>query len=227
MTTVFYFSGSGHSYAVAKALSDVLGYGIKKIEDLQEMIVKREVAVVVFPVYCQNIPSPVVTFLKNLYADRIALLATYGKISYGNVLYEAKSLVHGDVVAGAYVPMGHTFRGEDCSFCSDFLSAFAVRVRLSQKVDIPKTHKNPLADIFPALRSRMGVKIMKNELCHACGLCTESCPMGAIQNGEINAKCIRCLRCVTICSQNALRYKNIWVLDQYLKAYNKEEYILY
>jgi ferredoxin len=227
MTTVFWFSGSGHSYAVAKALSDILDCGVERIGDQQDLPCKREVAVVVFPVYCQNIPNPVAKFLKNLYADHIALLATYGKISYGNVLHEAKNMVHGEVIAGAYVPMGHTFRGEDCFFQSDFLLPFAERIRLSQKADIPKTPKNPLADIFPALRSRMSVRITKNELCNECGLCTESCPMRAIQNGKINAKCIRCLRCVTICPPNALQFKNIWILEKYLKAYNKEEYILY
>jgi ferredoxin len=178
-------------------------------------------------VYCQNIPKPVKRFLKGLEAKYIALVATYGKISYGNVLYEAQKLLHGQVIAGAYIPMGHTFLDGDCRFDATQLLPIVQRIKAPRQVAIPKTAKNPLANIFPGLRSRIGVTIKKGDNCLSCGLCERICPVGAIRNGRIHSQCIRCLHCVTSCPQKALQYKNSRVLDAYLNSYCKEEYVLY
>ena len=227
MTEVYYFSGSGHSFAVAKSLSEQLHCKITEINGKSEKIPTEETAVVVFPVYCQNIPAPVKGFLQKATSKYIALIATYGKISYGNVLYEAQQSVRGTVIAGAYIPIGHTFLSGDNSFDETVLSPIAERIKSPQRAHIPKTHKNPLSDIFPAFRSRIGVKIAKNNPCNNCGLCEKNCPVAAIKNGKINSKCIRCLRCVTNCPQNALRYKNRPILKKYLESRYKEEVILY
>lgn len=223
MITIYCFSGSGHSMAVAKALARLLDCEIQSVDRHGA----AETAVVIFPVYCQNIPGPVKQFLKRLEAKHIALIATYGKISYGNVLYEAQKILRGQVIAGAYIPMGHTFLDGDHAFDAKQLLPIAQRIKAPQKAVIPRTRKNPLANIFPGLRSRMGVKITKTERCISCGLCERSCPMGAIRNGRIHHACIRCLHCVTVCPQKALQYENRWVLDKYLKSYYKEEYVLY
>ena len=224
MITIFYFSGSGHSLAVSKELAQMLDCEIRPVDS---ETATADTAVVVFPVYCQNIPKPVKRFLKGLEAKYVVLIATYGKISYGNVLYEAQKLLHGQVVAGAYIPMGHTFLDGDYAFDSKYLLPIVQRIKEPQQVLIPKTSKNPLANIFPGLRSRIGVKIIKGNNCDSCGLCERSCPVGAIHNGKIHSQCIRCLGCVTNCPQKALQYKNSRILDLYLKSYCKEEYVLY
>ena len=224
MITIFYFSGSGHSLAVSKELAQMLDCEIRPVD---RETATADTAVVVFPVYCQNIPKPVKRFLKGLEAKYVVLIATYGKISYGNVLYEAQKLLHGQVVAGAYIPMGHTFLDGDYAFDSKYLLPIVQRIKEPRQVLIPKTSKNPLANIFPGLRSRIGVKIIKGNNCDSCGLCERSCPVGAIQNGKIHSQCIRCLGCVTNCPQKALQYKNSRILDLYLKSYCKEEYVLY
>ncbi|MBE6563410.1 MAG: hypothetical protein E7660_06700 [Ruminococcaceae bacterium] len=227
MTVVYCFSGSGHSLAVSRALAGLLACEIREIGALGESLLTCGVAVVVFPVYCQNIPKPVKSFLKELRAEHVVLIATYGKISYGNVLYEAQNIVSGEVIAGAYIPMGHTFLDGDISFDTKLLFPIAERINKPEKIRIPKAFKNPLADIFPAFRSRIGVKITKNDRCTSCGKCEEKCPVGAIRNGKINSRCIRCLRCVSSCPEKALEYKNTAILDKYLGNYHKEDYVLY
>lgn len=224
MITIYCFSGSGHSFAVSKELSQMLDCEIKPIDN---KTATEDTAVVVFPVYCQNIPKPVKRFLKGLKARNVALIATYGKISYGNVLYEAQKLLHGQVIAGAYIPMGHTFLDGDCGFDVTQLLPIVRRIKAPQRVTIPKTAKNPLANIFPGLRSRISVKIEKGDSCVNCGLCERTCPLGAIRNGRIHSQCIRCLHCVTNCPQKALQYKNSRVLGAYLRSYCKDEYVLY
>ena len=174
----------------------------------------------------ESLPLPL-SFLKTLFVQHIVLIATYGKISYGNVLYEAQKLVHGDIIAGAYIPIGHSFLDGDCSFDTEYLIPISERIKAPKKIHIPKTHKNPLANIFPDIRSRLTVKIIRENSCNNCRLCEEVCPTGAMKNGRINSKCIRCLRCVINCPQKALQYKNAWILNMYLKSYYKEEYILY
>lgn len=227
MTTIYCFSGSGHSLALSRALSEMLECKIAEIGFDSETSSNNDTAVVVFPVYCQNIPAPVKSFLKKMSAKHIVLIATYGKISYGNVLYEAQQLVHGEIIAGAYIPMSHTFLDEDYTFNTRHLSSIVDRIKAPQKVQIPKTRKNLLSNIFPALRSRIGVKLTKTDHCNNCGLCETLCPMLAIQNGRIHSECIRCLRCVTNCPQKALQRKNRWILKKYLKSYHKEEYVLF
>lgn len=225
MTKICCFSGSGHSLAVAETLSQMTGYAIEQIPSA--ITETAETAVVVFPVYCQNIPVPVKAFLKNLGAKYVVLIATYGKISYGNVLYEAARLVSGEVIAGAYIPIGHTFLSGDTGFRTDFLLPILERIASPQKADIPKTRKALFADLFPGFRSRIGGHIRKSAACDSCGLCEKSCPMDACCSGVPNHRCIRCLRCVTNCPQKALVYENSRILRWYLNRYRKEEYRLY
>lgn len=227
MTAVYCFSGSGHSMAAAAYLAGKLNCGLYEIWAEAERMPMADTAVVVFPVYCQNIPGPVSGFLKEMTAQYVVLAATYGKISYGNVLAEAQKLVRGQVIAGAYIPMGHTFLDGDTDFDADALAPILERVQTPQPVIIPRTKKNPLADVFPGLRSRMGVQLIKGSGCTRCGICEANCPVGAISGGKAGSKCIRCLRCVTNCPQHALRYKNRRILQWYLEMYEKEEYVLY
>ena len=224
MIGVYCFSGSGHSLAVAEALAQELHCGVCSMEGNTAV---AETAVVVFPVYCQNIPKPVKTFLKTLQAKHVVLITTYGKISWGNVLYEARKLVSGQVIAGACIPMGHTFLNGDHEFDRQILLPIVQRIHAPKEARIPRTRKNPLANLFPALRSRVGVKITKGEGCDGCGLCEKNCPMGTIRKGRIHAACIRCMRCVTNCPNRALQYKNSPILDWYLKRYCREEHALY
>ena len=52
-------------------------------------------------------------------------------------------------------------------------------------------------------------KIYISNECSSCGLCEKNCPAGCINSKEKsvdNETCIKCLKCITICPKNALKY---------------------
>ena len=60
MTSVYCFSGSGHSYAIAEYFARELQVPVVNIDRrLAESHCQADLAVVIFPVYCQNIPAVV------------------------------------------------------------------------------------------------------------------------------------------------------------------------
>ena len=119
MIRVYYFSGSGHSKAVADYMANRLETEATELTAYAGEFVS--VAVVIFPVYCQNLPPMVGAFLKSLQADHAALIATYGGFSPGNVLQEGAKLTSATVIAGACIPTGHSFLREEAVFDAEAL----------------------------------------------------------------------------------------------------------
>ena len=214
MTRVYYFSGSGHSKAVADYLASRLETNAAELTSYEGEF--TAVAVVVFPVYCQNFPPMVKAFLRSLQADHAALVATYGGFSPGNVLREGAKLTAATVIAGACIPTGHSFLREAAVFDTPALEPLLARIRYPEEAVFPRLRKNPFSDLLPAWRSRIGLKICKNQSCTACGVCAKLCPMSAMENGTPTHKCIRCLRCVNNCPQNALVIRSTLPMKLYL-----------
>ena len=225
MTQVYCFSGSGHSRVLAEYLADRLHTAVIPIKAKTKG--KARIALVVFPVYCQNIPPLVKQFLRDLDATYAVLIATYGQISHGNVLWEASRITRAQIIAGAYIPTGHSFLGQGADFCTASLDAILDRVAAPQPAEIPRCGKNPFASFAPAWRSRIGLRLDKTEACNACGLCTRACPMGAMQNGTPDRRCIRCLRCVSTCPQKALRTRMHPILSAYLRRQRNTDAEIY
>lgn len=221
MTAVYCFSATGRSRNVAAWFAEKLNTAVRDITD--EKPVDQEDAVVVFPVYCQNIPEPVCAFLTELKARNVVLIAAYGRMSHGNVLWEAKHLVTGTVIGAAYVPIGHTYRNEAADFDTQPLLPLLDRIRNPQPCVIERRGKNPFSDLFPALRSQLGVKLRRNENCGHCGICASECPVGAMKDGIPGRKCIRCLRCVERCPEKALDWTLRVPVALYLKKEKKKD----
>ncbi len=225
MVKIYYFSGAGHSKRVAEFLAHRLDTEAQEIR--QDVKASGDTLAVIFPVYCQNVPDPVARFLQKAEAKHFVLIATYGRMSYGNVIYEASNLVSGDVIAAAYLPCGHTYLGQADSPDLSGLEGIFERIEAPKAVAIPPSYKSAWADIFPNLRSRIGVKIIKNSRCTECAVCESVCPMGEISKGVTNKRCIRCLKCVCACPENALDVKYNAVLRLYLKKKPKNDKVVY
>lgn len=228
MTTVYCFSATGRTKQVAQYVAQMFSCRLLELSlDWQPDSFENEVAVVVFPVYCQSLPLPVKKALPLISASDFILIAAYGRKSFGNALKEAAELVKGRVIGGAYVPIGHTYLNEQ--FQADFfrLDALIERVANPKPIHIPNTWKNPLASFFPLRRGQLGVRMTRERNCNHCGLCAKRCPMNTMLDGKPGGNCIRCMRCVQICPQKALRVTLHPWLKQYLNGKRKNDLLIY
>ncbi len=227
MDKVYYFTGIGHSRAVAEYLADKLKRQPYDITVGKHEAEDTEVTVVVFPVYCESIPDAVVDFLKTVTTGFAAIVAVYGGVSPGNVLFEAQSALKRPLTAAAAVPTGHSFLSGGDTFDRVALDGFIEKVNNPAFVAVPPMKKAFYADLFPEWRSRVGVKIKKSDTCSECGNCEENCPVGAIRRGVPFDGCIRCLRCVSTCPERALSFECRPFLRRFLERKKKTETVLY
>ena len=226
MNAVVFYSNTGQSKVIATYFANQLGYPLADMEIKCAEYYQN--LVLVFPVHCQNIPDIVKSFLKNISVENLTVVATYGKMCCGNVLYEIQKNYQKNIVAGAYIPTKHSYIDNDDAFCDlDELKPIVEKVKEPSYIQLPRLYKNPLADIFPKLRSRIGLAIQKSENCNGCNLCAERCSFGAIKSGTTNRKCIRCLKCVESCPRQALKIKLGMPLKLYLRKKKSNKIIIY
>ena len=229
MNAVIYFSCTGNSRKVAQNIAEKTGFKLIELTKFNyDVILSGDygTAAVVFPVHCQSYPKFLKRFFKNLTAENVALIATYGKVHAGNAVYEAAKLVSGKITAAAYIPAGHSYLKTEADNQS-VPDALTEKIFSPSLVLVPKRRKTPFAGFLPSLRSRITVKIYKTQACVNCNTCGKVCPSGAIECGKTNSKCVRCLKCVKTCPHNALKFKKSRILSRYLKKMHFEETILY
>ncbi len=234
MINVYYFSGTGHTKAVANYFAEKLCIKGIEIPDKCDKSIHDRISIIVFPVYCQNVPSMVSEFIKNVESEFVVFIATYGKISHGNALVEANNLTKSTLIGAAYIPMEHTylcdFKNFSFSFDTESLEKLFIRIKNPQPLYIKKHQKNFFSNFFPDWRSRVAIKIIRNENCKSCNICSANCSVDGIKNGITNHNCIRCLKCVVNCPYDSLSIKKSLLLDLYLKKtfdYSNNEIKLY
>ena len=226
MNAVVFYSNTGQSKAIAAYFANQLGYPLADMETKCAEHYRN--LVLVFPVYCQNIPDIVKSFLKNISVENLTVVATYGKMCCGNALYEIQKNYQKNIVAGAYIPTKHSYIDDDDVFCDfDKFKPIVEKVKEPSYIQLPRLYKNPFADFFPKLRSRLGLTIQKSADCNGCNLCAERCSLGAIHSGILNRKCIRCLKCVEACPRQALKTKLGLPLKLYLRKKKTNKLIIY
>jgi len=226
MNAVVFYSNTGQSKAIAAYFANQLGYPLADIEI--KCAEHYQNLVLVFPVHCQNIPDIVKNFLKNTSVDNLTVVATYGKMCCGNVLYEIQKNYQKNIVVGAYIPTKHSYIDNDDVFCDfDKLKSIIEKIKEPSYIQLPKLYKNPLANISPKRRSRLGLTIRISADCDGCNLCAERCSFGAIKMGKTDSNCIRCLRCVETCPRQALKIKLGLPLKLYLRKKKRDEVIIY
>ena len=221
MTDVRFFTGSGHSEAIARACAGAMG---EAALPMGEPLRENAVLLLVFPVYCERVPPPVAAYLKACGAERAAFVAAYGGMSYGRVLHDAQALFRGMVVAAVVVPTEHAYTKDGYPFDEMALAPLVEKVRSGERAPavIPKGKRHLLSGA-PGLGSRLGVKLVRSSRCSGCGACERACPMHAMRAGKPDGRCIRCLRCVRVCPEGALSFRLSPLLKAYLRRRRTNE----
>lgn len=226
INAALYYSNAGESKRLAEYCAKTVGYTLCDLTKTRQYRYRN--VIVVFPVYCQSVPCDVADFLSRLDADNVILIAAYGKMSYGNVLYEIKQKYKQNIVAAAYVPTKHAYVDEPRFDGFEQLAPLFDKLQSPTAAIIPKSSKNPFAGFAPAWRSRRGVKIVCDaSKCNDCGTCKDNCPLQAIERGKTNCKCVRCMRCVNVCPQGALNFKLSYVMRRYLRKPRTADVVIY
>ena len=225
MNAVIYHSNTGQSKRVAEYIADITAFELYDIFDLSEYVF--DTAILVFPVHCQGVPAHVKDFLARLRARNLVVIATYGRMCCGNALNYIQRRYRHNIIAAAYVPTKHSYLREDGFDDFERLNGIADKLNNPTPVKIPRRYKNPLSDFCKGLRSRIGVKMFKDECCNNCGQCSEVCNNNAIKNGKTNRNCIRCLKCVKECPNKAIRFELRLPMRIYLKKKKHDDLIMY
>lgn len=235
MNGIIFYSNTNQGKNIAEYFAKKTGweqYDLNCPKQAQALAtIQFERAVLIFPVYSQNIPIVVKTALKNLTSRYLTAIATHGKMCHGRVLYELqKHYDRGELIAAAYAPMKHSYLQEATEIPLTPLDGI-IQKTLSEKptpIAVGKTYKNPFANFAKDLRSRMCVKMHINpSICAHCGKCERDCLFSGIKSGKVTHRCIRCLKCVTNCPTGALSYQNRAILRLYLKKSPLTEWGIY
>lgn len=178
---------------------------------------KDDFCVLGVPSFGGRVPAPATERLLQMQADHTPclLLVTYGNRAYEDTLAElketAKQAGFFPIAAAAAVTEHSIMRQfaqgrpdeNDCHELSDFsrkvLEKFSSGHPLSE-VSVPGKEPYRPYGTIPMLP-----KAGNN--CTGCGLCARECPTGAILSGHPalpdSSKCISCMRCISICPNQA------------------------
>lgn len=209
MTKIFYFSGTGNSYRVAKALSMEIDECelIKITYDIKNKIYEEDTIGIVFPVYYFGLPKIVENFLNNLEFREetyLFVIATRG-VPFSGGLWRQLTNILGDRISYfRYITMGDNFNIDFWNSSSNKTKELRnkksdIKVRAAIKSIKNKIIKRKLnsidflwfiTDRLPKYGYRTYVEKVYNsdncfsvnaESCINCNKCIRSCPIGNIR----------------------------------------------
>lgn len=221
--------GTAHAATLLAEQIDLnlAGEKIKKLDlttpaarSAKHFFTSSDLVIVGAPVYGGKLP-PVEGLFENLHGNQTPciLLAGYGNRHYDNALAQMKKIMtrQGFLCVGAIACIiPHTFSpnvGAGRPNVADLsaIAAFANALKPKFATDAPFEEVLIPGDPDPEAKPKKAIpKTLDRTLCTDCGLCSASCPVGAIdpKTNEIDGdKCINCMRCAFICPAKARSFQ--------------------
>lgn len=226
---IFYFTGTGNSFKVAKDIAQALGecelVSMGKTYLLTETY---ENIGFVYPVYCGGLPGAVIEFAKNInlkenkdsYLFAVStsgasggglpnlnkLLATNGgKLRYGK---DVKCYANYVCLYGMENTVAEKAKKQDEA------TKVVIEEIKSKKSDL--NFKNNIMSLAHGLFIGNSKKSDKNyninSNCNGCGICSKVCPVSNIvmkdEKPTFKGNCEQCVACIQWCPQEAINYKS-------------------
>lgn len=235
MTTIFYYTGTGNSLWIARALARELGNTqIMSMADWKSSkhVIESQMIGLVFPVHIWGVPARVLEFLEYLPAMNaeylFAIANNAGQVS--NTLVQLKKemqnrgLTLGSgwsvVMPSNYIPWGGPgpLSKQNQRFAAASTRITQIAGEVSAKALKP-VEKGPLWQrvlftwlyniSFPRVHE-MDRNFWVDERCNQCGICVKLCPSNniVIDGNKLSwqNRCEQCLSCIQWCPQEALQY---------------------
>lgn len=212
---IFFFSPTGGTERVAQIIRREMGGEFVNMTVSAENTVchSDELVFFCFPVYGGRIPAPVYERMEHMSGDHTpaVLTAVFGNRAVDDALLEMSELCRprGFVtVAGAEMVAPHSVAKQYGSGRPDSQDIAALRSFLSSLRKLEAVREVPMPGNKP-YRAYEGIPLKPSagRGCTGCGLCARSCPAGAIDPTDPHktdkAKCISCMRCVSVCPSRA------------------------
>lgn len=219
--TTMIFSPTGGTEKVTATLTAPWGKAVRSVDltdagiDFSSVVFHREdVAVIAVPSYGGRVPGLAAERIRQVCGNgaRAVLVCVYGNRAYEDTLVELEDTAKAagfQVTAAVAAVAEHSIArriaagrpdAEDQATLTDFGQAIRERLQNGRKAE-------PIPGNRPYKKSGGGLAPQTGDTCIQCGQCTSQCPAGAIDPADAKkidaAKCIGCMRCVTICPQHA------------------------
>ena len=218
------FSPTGGTKKVAKAISTAISNEVECIElcspasELVTTTLSQEyLAIVAAPVYGGRIPAIAIERLKSLVkanGAKCAVVAVYGNRAYDDALlelYKTCTEMGFNVIAAVGAVAEHSIireYGANRPDADDLKELKAFGEKIKDAAEAGKAlAETALKGNFPYKKAMAGPNPTASKKCTGCGLCAKQCPVGAIPLTDLRKVnkdiCISCMRCISICPNEA------------------------
>jgi ferredoxin len=194
-----------------------------------------------FPIYYLRAPRIVREWLSTKDGNHIscATFFTYGGVHVGLAHYDIKKILdthNFELIASAEFLAKHTYNvagfdlmknrpnEEDFEIAKEYANISHQKFLKSKiqrvSIETPKLSEERADKIEITFRRAIPIPYIDSELCTQCGLCEKVCVTNAMEIGNGKPRridCIRCLRCLFSCPENAIKVPNMTPQYQYLK----------
>jgi len=225
--TIFYFTGTGNSLAIAKSIGGNL-ISIPQVIDGGNLHYKDDAIGIVFPVYALIAPKIVRDFMDKakFETDYLFAVGTYGN-SGGSSLFALQKQAQKNGFSFDYL--------DEILMVDNCLPIFEIGAEIA-KIPKKKTEENA-ARIVKNIHSRKknqataslanralsavvsgllkyeksAQKYIINGNCNKCGICAKVCPVKNVKvsdSVQFSDHCAGCQACLHLCPKNAIHLKN-------------------
>lgn len=209
---VAHFSPTGGTKRVADCIAAGFSLPVQELDLTKEIsaltLGETDLLMAVLPVYIGRVPQIALRRLSAIKAKKAVAVAVYGNREYEDALLETKNALQENgaqvIAAAAFIAEHSIVRSvaagrpdaEDEKIAHRFAAEIMAKLDSLRSVDVPGNLPYQELKTSPFHPSA-------DENCTHCGVCAETCPVGAIAADApekvIGDACINCLRCVQVC----------------------------